>query len=134
MAKKKRVCFSSLLNRGDHITEEINFFFLTYKKQFFLGTSDRLKPFRFIFRIRPACRKHVLILNKLVGDECVLFGGRRCIRWRRAVGGWFRLQFLFWRWRWGIGRLVIGGLLVGGADGFAPVIGAEGVDVFVLGE
>ena len=32
-----------------------------------------------------------------------------------------------------IGRM-IGGLLVGGADGFAPVIGAEGVDVFGLGE
>jgi hypothetical protein len=29
---------------------------------------------------------------------------------------------------------VIGGLFVGGADGFAPGIGAEGVDVFVLGE
>jgi hypothetical protein len=38
----------------------------------------------------------------------------------------------------GIGRfwiltLVIGGLFVGGADGFAPRIGAVGVDVFILG-
>ena len=29
---------------------------------------------------------------------------------------------------------MIGGLFVGGADGFAPGIGAVGVDVFVLGE
>ena len=34
----------------------------------------------------------------------------------------------------GIGRRVIGGLFVGGADGFAPGIGVVGVDVFVLGE
>jgi hypothetical protein len=34
----------------------------------------------------------------------------------------------------GIGRLVIGGLFVRDADGFAPGIGAVGVDVFVLGE
>jgi hypothetical protein len=41
--------------------------------------------------------------------------------------------------RWGIGlfgtrRRVIDGLFMGDADGFAPVIRAEGVDVFVLGE
>jgi len=29
---------------------------------------------------------------------------------------------------------VLGGLFVGGADGFAPGIGVVGVDVFVLGE
>ena len=29
---------------------------------------------------------------------------------------------------------MVGGLFVGGADGFAPGIGAVGVDVFVLGE
>jgi hypothetical protein len=34
----------------------------------------------------------------------------------------------------GIGRHVIGRLFMGGADGFAPGIRAEGVDVFVLGE
>ncbi len=34
----------------------------------------------------------------------------------------------------GIGRLVIGRLFVGGADGFAPGVGVVGVDVFVLGE
>src|SRR6266404_4575966 len=36
--------------------------------------------------------------------------------------------------RGGIKRHVIGGLFVGGADAFAPGIGAVGVDVFVLGE
>jgi len=34
--------------------------------------------------------------------------------------------------RSGTGRHVIGGQFVGGADGFAPGIGAEGVDIFAL--
>ncbi len=55
----------------------------------------------------------------------MLFRGRRCVRWLRGSGGWSRLS----NWRWGIGGEVE---IV--ADGFAPGIGAEGVDVFVLGE
>src|SRR6266852_9949330 len=68
----------------------------------------------------------------------VLFGGGRCDRSGRGSGGWGRIRFRFgvwlWRCRFGIGRGVIGGLFVGLADGFAPGIGAVGVDVFVLGE
>ena len=34
----------------------------------------------------------------------------------------------------GIRRHVVGGLFMGGADGFAPGVSVVGVDVFVLGE
>ena len=67
----------------------------------------------------------------------LLFGGGRCVRWRRGSGGWSRFWFGLWLWRWRFGiRLlrVLGGLFVGGADGFTPGIGVVGVDVFVLGE
>src|SRR6266446_7116249 len=67
----------------------------------------------------------------------LLFGGGRCVRWRRGSGGWSRFWFGLWLWRWRFGiRLlrVLGGLFMGGADGFAPGIGVVGVDVFVLGE
>ncbi len=49
-----------------------------------------------------------------------------------GVGAGSRLRFRFRRF--GIRLLgVIGGLFMGGADGFAPGICAVGVDVFVLG-
>ncbi len=68
----------------------------------------------------------------------VLFGGGRFVRCGRGSGGWgrirFRFRFLLGSWRWGIRRLVIGGLFVGLADGFAPGVGVVGVDVFVRGE
>src|SRR5229473_8077316 len=53
-----------------------------------------------------------------------------CVRCCRGSRGWSRLR----RRRWGIWRRVIDGLFMGSADGFAPVIRAEGVDVFALGE
>src|SRR5260370_11857836 len=62
--------------------------------------------------------------------NAVLLGGRRFVRWRGGSGVWSR----FGSRRLGIRRRVIGGLFVGGADGFAPGIGVVGVDVFVLGE
>jgi len=55
-------------------------------------------------------------------------------------GGWrrFGVRLCLWSRGWGIGLRVIGemigGLFVGLADGFAPGIGAVGVDVFVLSE
>jgi hypothetical protein len=58
-------------------------------------------------------------------------GGLRRRGWSGLGGGdgcWL------YRWRFGIGRGVIGGLFVGLADGFAPVIRVVGVDVFVAGE
>src|SRR5260370_2455510 len=67
--------------------------------------------------------------------ESRLCGGGRCVRWRRGSGGWSRFWFGLGRWRFGIRLLrVLGGLFVGGADGFAPSVGVVGVDVFVLGE
>src|SRR5260370_20676887 len=63
--------------------------------------------------------------------KAVLFGGGRCVRWRFGGRGWSWLRFR----RFEIRLLrVLGGLFVGGADGFAPGIGVVGVDVFVLGE
>src|SRR5712692_9785546 len=57
--------------------------------------------------------------------NAVLFGGGRCIRCRRGGRGWSRLRIRGWG---------IGGEVEIVADGFAPGIGAVGVDVFVLGE
>src|SRR5713226_10020183 len=54
-----------------------------------------------------------------------LLGDGRCVRFRGGSRGWSRL---------GIRRRGIGGQVEIVADGFAPGIGAEGVDVFVLGE
>ena len=65
-------------------------------------------------------------------------GVGRSVRCGCGSSGRVRFGFGLPFCRFGIGRRVIGkmigGLFVGGADGFAPVICAEGVDVFVLGE
>jgi hypothetical protein len=48
--------------------------------------------------------------------------------WRRCGGGLLRFGF------GGAGKAVVVVGVYGGADGFAPAFGAEGVDVFVLGD
>src|SRR5258707_15006244 len=60
----------------------------------------------------------------------VPFESGRCVGCCRGSRGWSRLR----RRRLGIRRFVVGRLFMGSADGFAPVIRAEGVDVFALGE
>ena len=57
-------------------------------------------------------------------------GGRVGCRLGTRGGGWSRLGFR----GLGLGRFVLDGLIVGGADGIAPGIGAVGVDEFVLGD
>lgn len=80
--------------------------------------------------------------------------GRKAGHYTLNVFGGSRRQGSAWRWVWfgdrrtgvkgghyrglrmgGRGRVAVGEVLVdGAADGIAPIVGAKGVDVFVLGE